>query len=194
MLSWLSAPVWQRDNPINDVTVRKISTFAESFDSFYQVNSVLGLVKNAGYLTWRYLQHPDQKYLSWGAYRSEDLVGYLVMSMADFKCSICELAYLPRNESVVYPLVEAAAQSAQEAGSYLVEAWVPERNPLRSILMKNGFISQHRLHRFARDRENLAEKLYQIILYDTHLPVQYQTQILEDLKFWSLSMGDSDLA
>jgi predicted N-acetyltransferase YhbS len=193
MLSWWSAPVWHHNMLANDFTVRRLSAFDASFDTFYQADVVLSLEKSADYLTWRYLQHPDQVYQSWGAYRSGDLVGYLVMNIAEFKCSICELAYLPNNEHVIFPLVETATRAAREAGRHLLSAWVSENNPLWPAFRKLGFISPYRLHRFAANCERLSAQFYQIILYTQHLHSQLKTQLLDDLRFWSLAMGDSDL-
>lgn len=191
--SWLSAPIRHHHVPIRDFDVHRLTTFDASFDRFCQSDPALRLVKSADYLTWRYLQHPDQKYLSWGAYHSDELVGYLVMKIAEFKCSICELAYLPGYENVVFPLVETASQAAREAGSNLLDIWVSVNSSMWAKLRKLGFISPYRLHRLAGKHDRLSAQLYQIILYSQHSPVGLQTRLFDDLRFWSLSMGDSDL-
>jgi len=196
MVSWLSAPVWHRGVPASGITVRKLAGFDESFDQFCQLcqaDKALGLVKGCAYLSWRYCQHPDRVYLIWGAFEAANLVGYLVMHVAEFKSSICELEYLPGNDKALFALVEAAAQAAQEAGSNVLGIWVSNHNPLHSALQKAGFISQHRLHQLAAKCKSLSARLYQIILYAGHLPVQSQKQFFEVIDNWSLSMGDSDL-
>ena len=194
--SWLSAPVWQRGVPSIGITVRKLVDFDKSFDQICQLDQAdkaLGLAKGRAYLSWRYCQNPARVYLIWGAFEARNLVGYLVMHVAEFKSSICELESLPGNDKALLALVETAAQAAQEAGSRVLRIWVSNNNPLHSSLQKAGFISQHRLHKLVAKSKHLSAKLYQIILYARHLPVKSQKQYLEVLDDWSLSMGDSDL-
>lgn len=196
MLSWLSAPVWQRAVTVRGFTVRRLAGFDAAFDQFSsaaQAGKNLGLVKGRAYLSWRYQQHPDRAYLIWGAFVGENLVGYLVLHIAEFKSSICELETLPGNENAVFVLVEAAGKAAREAGSNVLGIWVPDHNPLHSTLQKCGFISQRRLHHWLAKRKRLSAWLYQIIVYAGHLAVPLTEHFLKDIDHWSLAMGDSDL-
>ena len=196
VLSWLSAPVWNRGVSIDGIDVKSVETFDSSFDRFSQVcqsNITFGLVKDYSYLTWRYLERPDRDYHILVALEGGDMIGYMIMYYAQDKNSICECEILPGKEHAVFALLEYAGDVALIAGSRVIDIWIADQNPIYTALQKSGFISQHHIRQWAAKWESLSSMLYQIILYSKHLPAQTQKELDIDSSYWSLSMGDSDL-
>jgi len=196
VLSWLSAPVWNRNFTGDGIDVKSAKIFDRSFEQFSEIcqsSITYGLVKDSSYLTWRYLEHPDREYQILIASEGGAMVGYLILHISPDKSSICECEILPGKEHAVFALLEYAGEIALQAGSRVIDIWVADQNPMCTAFQKAGFISQHRIRQWAAKWERLSSMLYQIILYTKHLPAQTQKELDIDSNYWSLSMGDSDL-
>jgi len=174
----------------------ELARFDTRFDALWsqlQDNVALGLRKDARYLTWRYLCDRGERFRILAAERGKALVGFLIMRQSGGSSQIAELLAAPGQLDVVWGLLAMATEQARRENSLVITAWAPPGHPYHSILSQAGFVSPERLHRLARSRSYLGDRLYQVILYTQHLPSVQQAELCGRARQWSLAMGDSDL-
>jgi len=194
VLSWISAPTWGCRMPESQQAIQVLDRFWEEFDRFDHENQPrLGLVKNARYLNWRYMQHPRHDYRCLGLFTGEQLKGYCVVRLDQDTAKICELECASGELSTLPILLSDAQTLAQRAGCSALSIWQNSNSKKQAILRKMGFITPFKLHRIFSQRPGLASQLYRVIIYSIHLP-QGSRQALNDcINELAISMGDSDL-
>lgn len=193
---WLSGPVWNHLNTSSDCAVRPAAHVDKRYDRLCERlmdDESLGLFKDASYLNWRYLEHPQQSYRVLEAVDSSDLLGYAVVRAGCSVSDLCELEALPGRPEALTALVTEAIWAAHGAGSVALAAWMPESRPAHRLLRRAGFVSLGRLHRLARRCPRLASGFHQVSLYADGLAPADWFSLRQAVADWSLAMGDSDL-
>jgi Acetyltransferase (GNAT) domain len=199
LLAWGSAPsfLMPRKRETGQYAIHQVDWFDARFDHLWSETcpqTGLSLVKNAGYLNWRYCASPSRQHILLSAERKGLLRGYLVLSTKlGEQWSILELNAAPGEEGAYDALLQEARRILKQAGASGLNAWSAYGSNTYLALRQHGFISQHALHRLARKNRFPGSWLNQIIIYTHHLPSEQQTRLLDRAKQWWISMGDSDL-
>ena len=148
---------------------------AECDQLFWDVASHYGLiqVRDAAYLRWRYLRHPEYTYRLWAAYQEDALVGWICVRIdGDGSMLLGDTLIDPRHTDAFPALCQRAFRENPNAGS--IKAWFsPSPAWWQEILRDSGW------HR-GTEPNHLAPAV------DMRKPVEW----FDD---WYYTWGDSDL-
>lgn len=170
-------------------SITEISSFDRRFDSFWsEVSRDLGImvVRDKGYLAWRYMEKPGSDYSVLIAEDGKDLLGYVVLKcMEDFGLQIgfiVDILTIPQEAKVPLSLISAAVSYFESRKMDIVSCLsLPNARYSRS-LKRAGFIrAPSRL---------LPQDMY---LGVRRFSSRYPVTFLTDPKNWFISWGDHDV-
>jgi FkbH-like protein len=171
----------------NDVCVKPVDRFGERHDTLWQtVSSTItcGVVRDAGYLNWKYVDQPGQRFERFEMFDGDRLIGVAVLAMRE-----AEAPYLYRRALLVdvvasmgpdadlERVIRGAASAAESRGAdAMVCMYVGAA--LTRALKANGFT--------LRDPER-------VLLIDTGGCDPATQRTLLDGSGWLVTQGDSDI-
>jgi GNAT superfamily N-acetyltransferase len=169
----------------DEIRIIQIERFDSRFDDLW--SSVRGdypiaLIRDQRYLDWRFDDRPDAKYTRFCAIRGNDLLGYLILRVAENdgarRAYLVDWMVKGRSLAVFSPLVRHAIAHARREGALLISTRTT--TPIfRRMLNRMGFVPW-----FWGPRE------YAI----TRAPLQAESfQAFRDMSQWFSTMGDGDL-
>jgi GNAT superfamily N-acetyltransferase len=130
------------------VQVREVDAFDARFDRLWQQVAEtfpIAVVRDAGYLTWRYVQNPLQRYTILAGERGEDLAGCAVLAQRDTQeggaAALTELLVTPGDEQTGLALLNQAAARARDWGCVQLRCWMlPHHRFYIHLLKRCGFL------------------------------------------------------
>lgn len=168
-----------------DVSVARVDEFDERFDVLgrrtCQDHRAL-LVRDEGYLDWRFMRRPDATYAVLAATRASDLLGYVVLRSAADEAGvlwgyIVDFLVEQRSGSLFALLLGSAVDCLRVAGVKGISCRAMP--PYRGVLYRHGFYPMF-----------WSPPHYFHISLDVPDP---GVRTLEDVRQWHLTMGDGDL-
>lgn len=127
-----------------NVDVRTIEQFDAEVDVLWEEarrSREVCAVRDARYLNWRYIQHPDFDYRCAGAYQGQDMLGVVVYRVIPHKgvAYITELLATGERGSVLRALLRHALLDVKSDGIGMVTASFPAQSPAARVLVRAGF-------------------------------------------------------
>jgi GNAT superfamily N-acetyltransferase len=175
----------RRRTAVADVRLAQVDTFDERFDGLARrTRQDYGamLVRDAGYLNWRFTRRPDTTYTVLVATRASDLVGYVVLRSAPDQAGV-RWGYLvdflveQRSRPLFALLLESAVECLQRQGVKGISCRALP--PYRRVLYRYGFYPML-----------WGPRQYFHISINLSDPT---VRVLQDVRAWHLTMGDGDL-
>lgn len=127
--------------------LRTPATFGDDVDQLWRQFSTdvgVGVVRDARYLTWRYLHHPVFRYGVRGLYEAGELRGLVIWRVAEKHGGhigyVMELMVEPSREDVAALLLRTAIGEMAAAGAEVALAWQLEHSPLQAVYRRAGFL------------------------------------------------------
>ena len=128
--------------------VQEVGAFDARFDALWAGAAggfPIAVVRDAAYLTWRYLQNPLVDYRVLVAERGGVLAGYAVLSLRDLEkdgtVALAELMVASGDQEAGLALLVGATARAREMGGVQLQCWmVPQRAFYRDLLVRSGFV------------------------------------------------------
>ncbi len=180
----LIRPLRRRQTPPG-VTVQQVGTFDNRVDDFWQRvrrDYPVMVVRDQRYLGWRFDSRPDAKYTLLMATRGSDLVGYLVLRLAEV--AGVRLGYLVdflvehKSSSLLAFLVEEAVEHLRHGSAAAIICRV-NTTPYRRMFYRHGFYPW----RWGAPG-----------FFHPHVGLPDPTlQDFGDVRQWFLTLGDGDL-
>jgi len=132
--------------------IERINHFDGRIDRFWEKISMcfeIIVKRDEKYLTWRYTDHPTNKYILYAATKDNEILGYCVLREARDKnlrvgC-ITDILGFQNGSNVVAHLVERAIRHFEERDVYKISCLMSEKHPYSMIFRKAGFITS--IHR-----------------------------------------------
>jgi hypothetical protein len=181
----------RRENPQRwGLQLRDESTFDASFDRFWEKVADkydTMTVRDRGYLTWRFTNVGFREYQTLTARADGDIVGYVVLRMAELagvrSGLICDLMVEPgeRGEAAGLLLVNEATKRFTSSGMALASSLMLEHTDEYRILRRAGYVPCPK---------KLAPQPFQLIARPTGENVTHEH--LADPRNWFLTMADHD--
>lgn len=122
--------------------IRSLNRADDSFNLLWEKGKSLAnitLVRNADFLNWRFINHPDFKYHLIGLYKEEELVGYAVTRIEEkpYGAGIVRNGFIvdlfaDSNEESWKFLIQAAIQQLSEAD--IIQTWALEHTVSYKLL------------------------------------------------------------
>ena len=174
---------WSAARP-SGVSVRPVESFSAEYDDFDEAlgrsHHVVG-ARNAGYLTWRFLDRPDARRPHILEARSRDgtLCGYLVMEIGAGLAEVKDFAALPGWRAALALFVAASRMALSEGAERLQVTMLTNAGPARTALRRAGFVERPEPDRMP------------VVCYGG---VDFQhKRLVEDADAWFMTMGDRDV-
>jgi hypothetical protein len=135
-----------RESGADQVTIDRIEHLGPEIDALYAALAATEtclLVRDAAYLQWRYLDHPEQPYEIYTARRRGVLAGVMVLrphhdSIANV-CTIADWMVPDRHPSVIEALLSTATTRGRELDRWAVLAVFANNSEEHAILLARGF-------------------------------------------------------
>lgn len=130
----------------SDVRVREAKLFDTRFGLLWQRVAgafPIAVIRDEGYLMWRYVHNPLGRYMILTAERGEDLVGYSVLSLRDANgvAALTELIVSAGDEQAGLILLDEVAVVAQRLGCTQIQCWMlPHHTFYINLLKQSGFV------------------------------------------------------
>jgi hypothetical protein len=102
------------------------------------------LLRDAGYLRWRYLDPRGGAFTLLHAEQAGEPVGYIAFALDGERCRIADILVQPGRADVAGALVDSALSRAREAGVAAVSCWLPMGHPYMPALTGHGFLDSRR--------------------------------------------------
>ena len=140
------------------------------------------MVRDPSYLTWRYLEKPDDSYVPYVAFKGGTLVGYMIFKVFEKhgetrRSHIVDLWAGPEDTDTMAALVRYAIRLASEAKAEELSCWMLPHAPAYAPLLENGFQTR------TTDR-------YLVALGSKGWK---DRDALQEPGNWHITMGDSDV-
>jgi N-acetylglutamate synthase-like GNAT family acetyltransferase len=189
--------------------VRVIKAFDPRFEAFWEKicsgNNNVIVERDAAYLNWRYLKHPEKYYTIYICENDREIVGYIVLNVEKNVSieregtgrlsvgNIIDLMTLPNMTNAAYSLISAACCHFENQSVDVAGCWMFKWHPYHSILRKFGFSDWYELLRRSASR---SKDDSHIICY-----VSSKTAIQEAIGSmrspserhnWFITQGDAD--
>ena len=174
-----------REPTVADVSVAEATTFGPGSDALWQqVRSdyPVMVVRDQRYLNWRFVERPDARYTVLIATREAELVGYLVLRLADQAGMrwgyLVDFLVQHKSPALLGLLVDAGIERLRQHGAAAIScrATMP---PYRQTIRSRGF------YPFRWGPQ--AYFYMRVELPDPSL------QVFRDERQWFVTMGDGDL-
>ncbi len=127
------------------IEIDQVRSLDESFDHFWQkashLHPLMG-IRDRDYLNWRYLQHPTRNYVIYGAKKSGEMRGYVVLRKVDllkFNSAVI-VDLLALDEETLLALVKKGIQHSQQERADLLGFMVPQDHFYYKLLRRKGFL------------------------------------------------------
>jgi hypothetical protein len=129
------APFLGRIDPIRRID-DSIDRLAQECRSYYP----FALLRDAGFLRWRFFEHPAREYEIWGyrTYLKKDLKGYCVFSREGKTVRLIDMLAPPSSRMICDFLARIGAEFAKREID-IVETWFPARHFLTKAAISGGF-------------------------------------------------------
>jgi hypothetical protein len=173
------------DSSSNQIQVRPIERFDSRFDDLWQsvrLDYPVMLIRDQRYLNWRFVERPDEKYMRLCATRGNELLGYLVVRIASRDGT--RIGYLvdwtvkSQSLPIFFMLARHAFAHIRAEGA----RWISVRTTtpyFRRAFYRMGFVPWY--------GGPPVYAITQVAVPDEKL------FILNDMRQWFSTMGDSDL-
>lgn len=103
----------------------------------------ISVIRDAAFLNWRYMERPDQKYQAFGAYKNNQLAGYVILKLYRdgeiLRGHIVDILSLPNREDLAQFLIEQSEKFFMDNSTNIESAWVVGSALYRDILIERGF-------------------------------------------------------
>lgn len=169
--------------------IELINSFNAEFDLLwnkFSVNINLSVIRSSDFLNWRYCQNPDEKYLIYGAYSQDHLIGFIVLNMkrkhGGLIGYVMELIFDPSFDSAGDQLLAHAKNIFLINKVDISLAWCFSHSPNFKPFRKAGFMN---LPNIMRPIE--LHFGYKVLNADNNL-----ISFISDKNSWYLSYSDSD--
>jgi hypothetical protein len=128
----------------SDIEIRSTAQFGPEFDELWAENASrqnISVLKDAAYLSWRYLKCPDRGYKPFSAFRGGKLEGFIVVRGGGESAEGYILELIVRNAAseVAQALLVHGLNALAESGAGIVRASFPARSPEAAALRRIGF-------------------------------------------------------
>ncbi len=158
------------------VQVEEIGRFSVDFDDVTE--RCMAFPKfwcphNADFLNWRYLDHPEERYVGLALVEGERPMGYAVLRLADGGATLSEFAVEESPSPRAFELLSAVFATAREAGSAYLNFFAPPSWRHWGLFHRNGFIPYR-----SKNHVDLSGKTYE--------------PEIQNLRNWQLMPGDRD--
>ena len=188
-VDYLASKLRERQpSSISNLVIKEVRMIDPRFDNLWKRmsgNYGVAVVRNRKYLNWRFLEKPDARYRVFAAEKSDDILGYIIVS-ADVS-KYWKVGYiddvLGENLDVVRNLVALALRFFRERGIDMAECWLLQQTFWYKALIEKGFIPMHIL--------NPAEKKRFIVRVNSPSFLEVYKGAK---KGWYLTYSDSDYA
>jgi len=173
----------------SDYHIAEIKEFDFRLDNLW--NSIrneypIAVERSSQYLNWRYIYSPD-KYKAYGAYKNNDLVGYIIIAVENKKGKggerllmghIADLICHREHKAAAYGLISQAEKQLKEDEVCAISCWMIKEWFYSKILERTGFLQLRSPSVLAalpvgENAKDIGEALY-------------------DHKNWYVTIGDSD--
>lgn len=138
-------------NRISNYSIIEIERFDSKFDELW--NNVkndypIAVKRSSQYLNWRYIDSPE-KYKAYGAYKNDELVGYLVTAVESKKGKggeslilghIADLICYKEHQDAACELIREGERKLEEAGACAISCWMIKEWFYSRILERAGFL------------------------------------------------------
>jgi len=132
-------------------SIVEVNRFDSKFDELW--NNVkndypVAVKRSSQYLNWRYIESPE-KYKVYGAYKNNELVGYLVTAVESktgkggeslLLGHIADLICYKEHQHAAYELIKEAERKLEEAGACAISCWMIKEWFYSRILGRAGFL------------------------------------------------------
>jgi CelD/BcsL family acetyltransferase involved in cellulose biosynthesis len=119
-----------------------VTEFRSEFDDLFErvaAKQKIACMRDSGYLTWRYLESPNQRQLPFAVKRSGEIIGFLALELSPEKASVIDLFTQPEPK-VIDAALQLAIGYATEAGCSSLELSLTQGGLLSERLSALGFI------------------------------------------------------
>lgn len=165
-----------------DKDFKAIEKFGDDVDELWtacEKDYRVAVVRNQGYLNWRYLQRPDAKYYPFGLYRNGTLKGYAILKLYReaelFRGHIIDIFAGKHDEETLARLVDGSLDFLRRQKVQEVTCWFWGNPVCERIFQDKGFVQQGtRIPLILRINEDFPE-----------------AEQVRDSGNWYFTMGDS---
>lgn len=169
------------------ISLREVTDFGDDFDTLWEDFSAevrVAIGRTSDYLISRISNRPGNTYTTVGAYRGDQLVGFVCYTVLPKHGGeigyVLELLHAPLEPRIGSLLLGHTLRVMKAAGADVALAWCLEHSPNRTAFRRSGFLT-------------LPERLRPIELHFGALALDERCRdAIADRKNWYLSYCDSD--
>jgi GNAT superfamily N-acetyltransferase len=124
---------------------RRIDLFTEAFDRFARkamTGDYGGMVKDADYMNWRYIDTPHRRYRAYVRESEGEIVSSVVLRISGSTATIVDLLWDPRQRDELAAAIKFARKASRRLGAVKLVAWgsaqVLRRELRRQLFFENS--------------------------------------------------------
>jgi ribosomal protein S18 acetylase RimI-like enzyme len=187
-----------RRRRFHDLALSTATSFDSRFDVFSNSgrDTELTVARDAGYLQWRFAEHPTQAYETLVCERDGEVLGYCVLSVDKTKRLargyVVDLQVLPESDPAAAFLAYHALRRLRSRGARVAITWVRQPGPEQRGLASLGFSPRYQV---IQRRLRRGRYLPQFVVFENPaggLPELRAGRGAADSPQWSLVPGDHD--
>jgi hypothetical protein len=181
------------------LSMERVSRFDNSIDSFWkQVSNDFRIIvrRDQRYLNWRYPDHPDKEYTIYTAVRNHEILGYCVLSQAQWRGLklglIVDILGVRDQRNVVACLVDEAVELLGQQGVQGIAAAMSEEHPYTALFRRAGFVTYPSRSAVLHAAINLpGSPIHEEYVYD-QANLLSQNSLLRKKSNWFMAYGDTN--
>jgi GNAT superfamily N-acetyltransferase len=130
---------------------RRIEHFTEAFDRFARkamTGDYGGMVKDAGYMNWRYINVPHRRYRTYARESNGEIISSVVLRISGNTATIADILWDPRQQDELAAAIGFARKASRRLGAVKLVAWGTAA-PLRKELKRQFFFERSETPNFA---------------------------------------------
>lgn len=186
-----------------------IKDFDSRFDLFWEEickenNNVL-VERDLVYLNWRYMKHPEKRYITYACEKNGAIVGYIVVNVEKNATSesegtnglsvgnIVDLLTLPKMTNAAHPLISAACNHFENEHVDIAGCWMFRWHPFYSILRRFGFSNLYEMLRRSAYRSKDDSHIICFVNSKTVIQQAVRSMLNPSTDhWWFITQGDAD--